>query len=185
MNTCSSYSFAIFSRNSLQCGRSRVWSMGSPRPSWKWKIPWRRERTKTKRVNKGVSIKVLLQNYPPGCVRVKIITCTSVTARLHWQSAQQDKREIMQPLGVINPDASVALARKWEDYTAVSVNGHSKVEWNTHCSREHRALFLAKKVSGTDFWKWLNNICVLESADARFKPTSPDLISASLTSPKT
>lgn len=41
VKTCSSYSRAIFSRNSLQCGRTRVCSIGSPRPSWKWKMPWR------------------------------------------------------------------------------------------------------------------------------------------------
>lgn len=39
VNTCSSYSLATFSRNSLQCGRRRVCSIGSPRPSWKWRIP--------------------------------------------------------------------------------------------------------------------------------------------------
>ncbi|TNN51251.1 hypothetical protein EYF80_038571 [Liparis tanakae] len=39
VKTCNSKSLAIFSRNALQCGRSRVCSIGSPRPSWKWKIP--------------------------------------------------------------------------------------------------------------------------------------------------
>lgn len=43
VNTCSSYSRATFSRNSLQWGRRRVCSMGSPRPSWKWKMPCRAE----------------------------------------------------------------------------------------------------------------------------------------------
>lgn len=72
-----------------------------------------RERNNQNKTGKqGMRIKVLLQNYPPGCVCVQIITCTSVVARLHWQTAQQDKREIMQPLSVINPDGSVALARK-------------------------------------------------------------------------
>lgn len=39
VKTCNSYSLAIFSKKSLQWGRRRVCSIGSPRPSWKWKMP--------------------------------------------------------------------------------------------------------------------------------------------------
>lgn len=43
VKTWSSYSLAIFSRNPLQCGRRRVCSIGSPRPSWKWNMPCREQ----------------------------------------------------------------------------------------------------------------------------------------------